>query len=99
MGHVCRICEQTLVLGSTCIDYSTSVAGIPHLEAACAQVENDLHDSFNAFCFKCRRITMSVPLGVAVNEQVCYLRSQVDCFEQLKSYELVLKKAPDELGI
>ncbi|KAJ1467031.1 hypothetical protein T484DRAFT_1859938 [Baffinella frigidus] len=37
------------------------------------------------------------------SEQVRYemmeINLEVDCFEQLKSYELVLKKAPDELGI
>lgn len=90
MAQVCRVCEQTLVIGSSCIDFSTVVADIPDLELSCVPIEEDLHDSFNAFCFKCRRITMSVPSDVGVNAQVCYLRSQVHIFKQLQSYGLVL---------
>jgi hypothetical protein len=95
MGHVCRVCEKTLLCGEQCIDFSTVVADIADLHTSCASIEEDLHDSFNAFCFKCRRITMSVPAGVTVNEQVCYLRSQVVCLEQLRSYDLIIKRIPD----
>jgi hypothetical protein len=92
MVHTCRVCAQSVERGLQCTEFSTVIADIHSLEASCAKIEIDLHDSFNAFCFECRRITMSVPLGGSVCQQVCYLRSQVCCFEQLKSYGLVLKQ-------
>jgi hypothetical protein len=33
---------------------------------------------------------MSVPSGVDIDAQLCYLRSQVQCFHQLQVYGLVL---------
>jgi hypothetical protein len=96
MGHVCRVCEETLLAGRGCIDYSTAVADIDDIELQCTTIETDLHDSFNAFCFKCRRITMSVPVDATVNGQVCYLRSQVDHFKKLESYGLVVKEPHDD---
>jgi hypothetical protein len=96
MVLACRVCERTIDVGRECMDFSTVMADISSLEGSCAKVEVDLHDSFNAFCFKCHRITMSVPRSVSVNEQVCYLRSQVHCFEELQSYGLVLRQAPSD---
>ena len=84
----CRVCEQTLVLGKECLDYSTVVANIVDLETQCAELEIDVLDSLNAYCFKCRHITMSVPAG-STNQQICYLRSQVDYFASIKSLQLL----------
>lgn len=89
MTHVCRICEKTLQRARPLLDFSTALADIVDLDTRCVEIEMDLYDSFNAFCFKCRNITMSVPGGVSVNEQVCYLRSQIICFEALCSHGLI----------
>jgi len=90
MGHCCRVCERTVELSNAAPDFSTVVADVASLERECGAVEVDLRDSFNAFCFQCRRITMSVPVGVGANMQACYLRSQVHCFQQLLAYGLVV---------
>jgi hypothetical protein len=90
MGHVCRICEQSLELSRKTPVFSTVLVNIDELEQECMNLEGDLHDSFNAFCFTCRRITMSVPIYKSCSEQVCYLRSQVRCFEELKRYGLLV---------
>ena len=95
MVQVCRVCEKTLVLGKDCIDFSTAVADIGNLATQCVELETDLHDAFNAFCFKCRNITMSVPGGCSTNQQVCYLRSQVNHFESMKSLQLVVHSKRD----
>jgi tryptophanyl-tRNA synthetase len=90
MGHVCRICERTIEKAHDFIDFSTVLVDLNALQKKCLEVELDLRDSFNAFCFTCRQITMSVPAGTGVNEQMCYLQSQVNCFQQLKAYHLVV---------
>jgi hypothetical protein len=94
MGQACRVCENTLALSGNTLDYSTVIADVKALENDCAVVEVDLRDSFNAFCFKCRRITMSVPKSVTTSEQVAYLRYQVNCFQQMCAYGLVVNDNP-----
>lgn len=95
-GHVCRVCEQTLERRLECPDFSTVVADTTSLENECVEVEVDLRDSFNAFCFTCRRITMSVPTGATVNEQICYLRFQVGLFNEIKGYGLLVDDNPHD---
>jgi hypothetical protein len=90
MGHCCRVCARTLELSCAGPDYSTVVADVASLERECGTVETDLRDSFNAFCFQCRRITMSVPVGLGANMQACYLRFQVSCFQGLLAHGLVV---------
>jgi hypothetical protein len=88
MLHGCRVCEETLERSST--DFSTVVVDLVLLKTECEEMEMDLWDSFNAFCFTCRCISMSVPVGVSHNGQACYLRSQIQCFRQLQAYGLVV---------
>jgi hypothetical protein len=95
-AHGCRVCERTLEECKDNMNFSTIVADIAILEGECAAIEIDLRDSFNAFCFTCRRITMSVPKGVSCTEQACYLRSQVHCFQQLCAYGLVVDDNPHD---
>ena len=90
MGHCCRVCARTVELSNAAPDFSTVVAGVASLERECRDVETDLRDSFNAFCFQCRRITMSVPVNLGANMQACYLRSQVTCFHDLRAHGLVV---------
>jgi hypothetical protein len=88
-GHVCRSCAGTLTCETnTSPTFSIVVADVKKLQRECLQVETDLFDSFNAFCFKCRSITMSVP-DVEQEEQICYLRMQVNLFQQLLACGLV----------
>jgi hypothetical protein len=94
VGHVCRMCVEVLVLDTEHMAFSTVLADVPSLRVECAAVEADLHDSFNAFCFKCRRITMSVPIGDTQAEQICYLRAQVDWFHQLHACGLFVCNIP-----
>ena len=88
MVHVCRVCEETLEKSSTV--FSTVVVDLTLLKTEVEQMESDLLDSFNAFCFTCRRISMSVPFGETANAQACYLRSQIQCFRMLQAYGLVV---------
>ena len=88
MAQGCRICEKTLALGAECTEFSTVVADVNRLLGECAEIEMDLYDSFNAFCFTCRNISMSVPVGTP-GEQVCYLRSQVTYFQALQTCRLI----------
>lgn len=92
IGHICRVCAGTLAHGANNPDFSTVVSDIVRLHDECEEVEANLCDSFNAFCFTCRRITMSVPGEVTPSEQVCYLRAQVNWFNQLRMCGLF---APD----
>jgi hypothetical protein len=89
MGQVCRTCESTLVLGAHCTDFSTVIADVQSLSDECAEIEKELYDSFNAFCFKCRTISMSVPREMTAGQQVCYLRSQVTHFQELQQCNLI----------
>jgi hypothetical protein len=89
-GHVCRICEQTFSKGHQTVTFCKVLVDLKALEKQCVEIELNLRDSFNAFCFKCRHISMSVPSGVDVDAQLCYLRSQVECFNQLQAYGLIL---------
>ena len=88
MVHGCRVCEGTLEKCST--DFSTVVVDVAVLKTEVKQMESDLLDSFNAFCFTCRRISMSVPVDESANAQACYLRSQIQCFRMLQTYGLVV---------
>ena len=88
MVHGCRVCEKTLENCST--DFSTVVVDTALLKTEVEQIESVLIDSFNAFCFKCRRISMSVPVDESANAQACYLRSQIQCFRMLQYYGLVV---------
>ena len=92
MGQVCRTCENTLVLGTDCTNFSTVLADVQSLRTECAEIETELYDSFNAFCFKCRTISMSVPREMAAGQQVCYLRSQVMLFQELQKCNLIKPK-------
>jgi hypothetical protein len=96
MGHVCRVCENTLVDSSKFLDYRTVLADVQSLQHECGQIETDLRDSFNAFCFKCRRITMSVPSETTTADQVSYLRYQVDYFQKMRSAGLVVCDNADD---
>ena len=87
---MCRVCEETFLKGHKTSTFCRVLVDITALEKECVEIEMDLKDSFNAFCFKCRKISMSVPSGLDVDEQLCYLRSQVQCFHQLQAYGLVL---------
>jgi hypothetical protein len=91
IGHVCRVCVETLTIGSATPDFCTVVADVANLHGECILIEADLHDCFNAFCFTCRRITMSVPGGVTASEQVCYLRAQVNWFQQMEACGLFVR--------
>jgi hypothetical protein len=93
-GHVCRVCAGTILYCLEHPDFSTVVADVSKLHIECGLIEEDLHDSFNAFCFVCRRITMSVPVDVTKSAQVCYLRAQVTWFQKLLSYGLVVRAIP-----
>ena len=90
MRHLCRVCEATFSKGRETPSFCKVLLDIDALEKQCVEIELDLKDSFNAFCFKCRRISMSVPSGVDIDAQLCYLCSQVQCFHQLQVYGLVL---------
>jgi hypothetical protein len=94
VGHVCRVCADTLQRGTDTPDFSTVVSDVMKLHDECEEIEADLHDSFNAFCFTCRRITMSVPGEVTHSEQVCYLRAQVNWFKQLCACGLSMNDIP-----
>lgn len=85
---------ETLASPLVSPDFSTVLSDPASLVHECAKVEVDLRDMFNAFCFKCRRITMSVPTGATANEQICYLRFQVGVFQQLQAYGLVVDDNP-----
>jgi hypothetical protein len=97
---ICHVCAQTIEYCRASPSYSTTAADIDLTELGCIDVERYLRDSFNAFCFTCRRITMSVPggSGVSANDQLCYLRSQVRCFHQLVKYDLVDDENMHELA-
>ena len=88
MVHVCRVCEETFENCST--GFSSVLVDIVSLKKEVDQMESDLLDSFNAFCFTCRRVTMSVPIDESAEVQVCYLRSQIECFRLLQAYGLVV---------
>ena len=90
MGHVCRVCEKTFEKSRTTPTFCNVLVGITDLEDACVKIELELRDSFNAFCFKCRHISMSVPGGCSADAQLCYLPSQVTFFQQMKSFGLVI---------
>jgi hypothetical protein len=92
MAHVCRVCEQTFANSRKTPTFCTALLDIKELEKQCVEVELNLRDSFNAFCFTCRHISMSVPTCVSTDEQICYLQSQVQCFQQLKAYGLVIEE-------
>jgi hypothetical protein len=94
VGHVCRVCADTLERATQIPDFSTVVSDVVKLHDECEGIETDLHDSFNAFCFTCRRITMSVPGGVTHSEQVCYLRAQVNWFKQLRACGMFMDNIP-----
>ena len=83
----CRVCAGTFA--KTAIDYSVVLVDPTELKEKCEQIELDLYDNFNAFCFLCRRITMSVPANCSANVQICYLRGQVLCFDRIVSYGLL----------
>jgi len=89
MGHVCRVCEKSFKKVRQEPSYASVLVCVEQLETECVDLELDLRDSFNAFCFKCKHISMSVPRGLSAIEQICYLRSQVDCFQQMKNFNLV----------
>ena len=89
MVHGCRVCEGTLEKCS--MDFSTVVVDVAVLKTEVKQMESDLLDSFNAFCFTCRCISMSVPVDESANAQACYLRSQIQCFRELQAYGLVVE--------
>ena len=97
MVQGCRICEKTLELGADCTEFSTVVADVKRLLDECADIEMDLYDSFNAFCFTCRNISMSVPIGTP-GEQVCYLRSQVMYFQALQTCKLIRPSKENATG-
>ena len=88
MVHGCRVCLGTLERCTT--DFSTALVDMTLLKTEVEKMESDLLDSFNAFCFTCRRISMSVPVEEAANAQACYLRSQIQCFRMLQAYGLVV---------
>ena len=90
MGHACRVCEKTFARSRDAPTYCNVLVDVAALVRECVEVELDLRDSFNACCFTCRHISMSVPSGVSVDAQLCYLKSQVICFGMLKSYGLVV---------
>ena len=100
MVLICHVCAHTIQRCREIPTYSTTVVDIDLTELGCNDVERYLRDSFNAFCFTCRRITMSVPggIGVSANEQLGYLRSQVDCFNKLVEYDLVIDENMHELA-
>jgi hypothetical protein len=91
-GQVCRVCENTFKKSRETPSYCTALLNSIHLERQCVELELDLKDSFTAFCFKCRHISMSVPKGASVDEQMCYIQSQVQCFHLLESYKLVIEE-------
>jgi len=89
MVNVCRVCERTFEKSREAPTFCNVLVGITALEKACVNIELELRDSFNSFCFKCRHISMSVPEGGSADAQLCYLQSQVTCFENMKSFGLV----------
>jgi hypothetical protein len=88
MGHVCRVCHKTFSKSRENPTFCSILVDIKRLETECVEIEMDLHDSFNSFCFVCRHISMSVP-DASTDEQICYLQSQVGCFKQLSYFGLV----------
>ena len=92
MVQACRVCEDVFNKTRDSPTYCTVLLDITELQRKCVQLELDLKDSCNAFCFKCRHISMSVPKGVSTDEQVCYLQSQVKCFNLLESYNLFIQE-------
>ena len=92
MGHTCRVCAKTFSNGRAAPTSCNVLVDVTALERECVEIELELRDSFNAFCFTCRHISMSVPTGESVDAQLCYLRSQVMCFEQLKRYGLIIEE-------
>ena len=89
MGHVCCVCEKTFEKNRDVPTFCNVLLGITALEEACVRIELELRDSFNAYCFECRHISMSVPRGGSADAQICYLQSQDTCFEQMESFGLV----------
>jgi hypothetical protein len=87
LRHCCRFCEKTLE--RVVPDYSTVCAAVTEIE--CAAVELRLHDSYNAFCFECNRISLSVPVAAGPQEQLRYLRFQLDTLKKLYSYGLIVE--------
>lgn len=83
----CRVCAGTFE--RMVDDYSMAAVNPTELKIKCEQIEIDLFDSFNAFCWTCRRISMSVPAETTSNAQLCYLRGQVIYFDKLAAYGLL----------
>ena len=90
MGQVCRVCEKTFEKCRQTPSYCTALLDTGDLEKQCIELELDLKDSCTAWCFTCRHISMSVPKHADAIEQICYIQSQVQCYQMLIAYNLVI---------